>query len=209
MGNLNISKVMISGVATNCYFLTNADTLGTIVVDPGGQPDRILSHIEASGLKPVAILLTHGHFDHIMAVNELKAEFGIPVYAGIDEKNLLNDGNANLSAMYTDEYVTEADTYLSDGDVVELAGIRIKVMSTPGHTGGSVCYLVEGDGVLISGDTLFYGSVGRTDFPTGSDVAMKKSIRERLALLPDETVVYPGHGRATTIGMERQSNPWF
>jgi glyoxylase-like metal-dependent hydrolase (beta-lactamase superfamily II) len=200
---------MISGVATNCYFLTNADTLGTIVVDPGGQPDRILSHIEAGGLKPVAILLTHGHFDHIMAVNELKAEFGIPVYAGIDEKNLLNDGNANLSAMYTDEYVTEADTYLSDGDEVELAGIRIKVMSTPGHTGGSVCYLVEGDGVLISGDTLFYGSVGRTDFPTGSDVAMKKSIRERLALLPDETVVYPGHGRATTIGMERQSNPWF
>jgi glyoxylase-like metal-dependent hydrolase (beta-lactamase superfamily II) len=200
---------MISGVATNCYFLTNADTLGTIVVDPGGQPDRILSHIEAVGLKPVAILLTHGHFDHIMAVNELKAEFGIPVYAGIDEKNLLNDGNANLSAMYTDEYVTEADTYLSDGDEVELAGIRIKVMSTPGHTGGSVCYLVEGDGVLISGDTLFYGSVGRTDFPTGSDVAMKKSIRERLALLPDETVVYPGHGRATTIGIERQSNSWF
>jgi glyoxylase-like metal-dependent hydrolase (beta-lactamase superfamily II) len=144
-----------------------------------------------------------------MAVNELKAEFGIPVYAGIDEKNLLNDGNANLSAMYTDEYVTEADTYLSDGDEVELAGIRIKVMSTPGHTGGSVCYLVEGDGVLISGDTLFYGSVGRTDFPTGSDVAMKKSIRERLALLPDETVVYPGHGRATTIGIERQSNSWF
>ena len=154
-----------------------------------------------------AILLTHGHFDHIYAVNDLKKRLDVPVYAYADEAVLMGDSWMNRSKAWAEAMTVKPDILLHDGDELDLAGFHIRVIHTPGHTAGSCCYYFEEEKILIAGDTLFYESYGRTDLDTGSEAAIMRSLREQLFLLPDDVEVYPGHGDSTTIGHEKKYNP--
>ena len=206
MGDLRITALELGDLQTNCYLLTNVRTSETLIADPADSFHIIMEKCSAMGFKPVAALLTHGHFDHIMAAADVKGAFQIPIYAGIAEKALLQDARLNGSLMTGVEITLTADTWVSDGETLSLAGLQMKVICTPGHTAGSVCYYFEDENVLISGDTLFRGSFGRTDFPTGSFPALAQSITGKLFSLPDATQVYPGHGARTTIANEKKNN---
>ena len=154
------------------------------------------------------MLITHGHFDHIMGANELREKAGVKIYASELEKDLLASSELNVSNQIGRNYTVEADVYLKDDEKVTINGIEIKMISTPGHTAGSCCYLIESEKLLIAGDTLFAGSCGRTDLPTGSGGMLDRSLKEKLMRLDDEIKVYPGHGESTTIGYERKHNPF-
>ena len=158
--------------------------------------------------KPVGILLTHGHFDHIMAADEVRKKYNIPIYASEKEETTLLNPRVNLSAFGRGNCTLDADVYLKDLEVVEMAGFSVQMIETPGHTVGSCCYYLKDEGVLFSGDTVFQGSVGRTDFPEGSTAAIVRSLHRLLDALPDETEVYPGHDASTTIGYEKRYNPF-
>ena len=207
--NLAIRMMVLGPVQTNCFFLINEDTKEVLVIDPADHAQKIIEWMKSENLKPVAILLTHGHFDHIMGVEGIRKEYGIPVYASRDEVDVLAKPQLNVSTMMGAYLSMNADELFCDGDVLELAGMKLKVISTPGHTIGSVCFYIEEEKVLISGDTLFEASVGRTDFPTGSSRQLIESIKTRLFILPDDTSVFPGHGGTTSIGYEKLHNLFF
>ena len=203
MGKLKVSCIAVGEIETNCYLLHPEGAAETLIVDPGDEARRIRQRIEADELKPVAILLTHGHFDHILAVGTLRKMYpGIPVYACRDEKDVLSDPYLNASFMSRFEPVT-ADVWLREGDELDLAGLHFKVLQTPGHTIGSICLYFEEDKILVAGDTLFFTGFGRTDLPTGSMAQLKKSLERLLLTLPEDVIVLPGHGRTTTIGFEK------
>ena len=206
--NLAIRMMVLGPVQTNCFFLINEDTKEVLVIDPADHAQKIIEWMKSENLKPVAILLTHGHFDHIMGVEGIRKEYGIPVYASRDEVDVLAKPQLNVSTMMGAYLSMKADELFCDGDVLELAGMKLKVISTPGHTIGRVCFYIEEEKVLISGDTLFEASVGRTDFPTGSSRQLIESIKTRLFILPDDTSVFPGHGGTTSIGYENIHNPF-
>ena len=206
---MKIQSYVLGMVSTNCYIIFNESTNEALIIDPPDQAPALKVKIEELDLSPVAILLTHGHFDHIMAAGDLAAAFGIPVLAGEDEKALLEDYNLNGSRMVRKNYTLSADRFLKDKEELTLGGMRIKVIHTPGHTAGGVCYYFEEDKVLISGDTLFLESIGRTDLPTGDQYTLLESIRRKLMVLPEEVFVYPGHGDKTTIGYEKIHNPYI
>lgn len=203
-----IQSMVVGEVMTNCYFLQNPETKELIIIDPGACADRIREKVSAMEGKPAAILLTHGHFDHIMAVDSLRAYYGCPVYAEKHEREVLENPRKNLTAMTGSAATVTPDRYLTDGAEITLAGFRIRVMHTPGHTCGGCCYYLPDEKVLFSGDTLFAGSCGRTDFPTASMTDMIASLRRILTELPDDTAVYPGHNMATTIRAEKEFNPY-
>lgn len=199
----------VGDLGTNCFLLINEDTKELLVVDPGGQGKRLAERITDHGFTAKGILLTHGHFDHTDGMEDLKASLPNPVkaYALDKEEKLLEDPSLNLSGGFgIGGRSYKADEFFRDGETVTLAGLTFKVIATPGHTPGSCCFYFEEDGVLISGDTLFEQSVGRTDFPGGSMQALVSSIKEKLFVLPDETLVLPGHMGTTTIGDEKQGN---
>lgn len=194
-------------MGANCYFLINNETSQCIIVDPGDEAHEIKKTVTEKNLQPVAVLLTHGHFDHIMASDDIRKEYGISIYAGEKETDLLARPSVNLSSYFGSSYILKDTVPVADGQLLDLAGISIKVIATPGHTQGGVCYYIESQGILITGDTLFCGSFGRTDFPTGDTAGLIASIENRLFTLPDDTVCYPGHGDETTIGWEKKNNP--
>ena len=206
---MELKQVVVGPVGTNCYILQNQDTKEAVLVDPGDSPKRLQHEIEALGAVPVAILLTHGHFDHIMAVNELTAVYkNVKVYACEAERELIASPSKNCCGMIGRTYTVQPDVYVTDGENMELAGIAFEVIATPGHTIGSCCYYIPEEGVLFSGDTIFAESVGRTDLPTGSMGTLVRSVRRVLEMLPDETVIYPGHEHATSIKHEKRYNPF-
>ena len=180
-----------------------------VVIDLGSTQQRIIDYIKQNHSSCSGILLTHGHFDHIMAVDKVSQKYGIDVYASELEKELLADEMLNGSGEYRRDCVVIDYKELVDGQILELAGITIKVISTPGHTVGSACYLIESAKVLFSGDTLFRDSVGRTDLATGNEKDIIYSLNNKLMLLPDDIAVYPGHGQSTTIGYERENNEFI
>lgn len=201
--------MVIGTVQTNCYFVYKENEKETIVIDPADQGEKIYQKLIDQGLEITAVLLTHGHFDHIFGCQEIKELSGAKVYAYIGEQSLLNDSTLNVSAQIGRPYTVEADTYLQDGEELVIGDFKIKVIATPGHTSGSCCFYFEDAGILVSGDTLFEESVGRSDLPTGSGSQLSRSVKEKLFVLPDETAVFPGHGDSTTIGHEKQYNPFF
>lgn len=204
-----LKQFAVGPVRTNCYMVQNADTKELVLVDPGDSPKRLQQEIEALEGIPSAILLTHGHFDHIMAVNELKEVYkDIKIYVCEAEKELVASPSKNCCGMIGRIYSVQPDVYVSDGEKLKLAGIDFEVIATPGHTIGSCCYYVPEEKILFSGDTIFAESVGRTDLPTGSMGTLVRSVKKVLNMLPDETVIYPGHDHATSIQHEKRYNPF-
>ena len=205
---LKIGKIVMGSVQTNCYFLYQEDSKKIIVVDPADRGEYLFNAFTEAGLEVAAILLTHGHFDHIWGCNQLRELAGVQVFAFEDERELCESAKLNVSADVGRPYTATVDWYLKDGETVTIEGMEFKVIWTPGHTQGSCCYYFEKDNILISGDTLFEGSVGRSDLPTGDGKLLSRSLKERLMILPDETMVFPGHGNGTTIGDEKKYNPF-
>ena len=207
MADLEIFRKTLGDLATNCYIIVNHETNECIVFDPAAEAETLKEIFDTPSFCLKAIFLTHGHYDHIGAVQELKEAYGVPVYASKEEnEQVLGKVGVNLSAMFGKPVTLQADEVLKDGQKVDIIGTTIICILTPGHTAGGMCYYNEELESLIAGDTLFCGSMGRTDFPTGSEGVLLRSIREKLYVLPDETKVFPGHMDSTTIGWEKESN---
>jgi glyoxylase-like metal-dependent hydrolase (beta-lactamase superfamily II) len=203
----SIAGLTVGAFQENCYLLTETDSNRCVVIDPGAEPDRIISAIERSGAVPEAIWLTHAHLDHIGAISGLRRRFAMPVYLHpLDEP--LYTMASRQAALYglPFEQPEPADRTLGEGDVMELGALRFAVMHVPGHAPGHVIF--HGHGVALVGDCLFAGSIGRTDLPLSNPRDLATSL-ERIVGLPDETVVYPGHGPITTIGTEATTNPFL
>jgi len=207
MGKLDVQYRVLGLLNTNTYFLINKETQEGLVVDPADCADYIVNQFRLRGFKLCGILLTHGHFDHIYGVNQLRELSQAPVYAYTSEEALLADDYFNRSSVWAEGITVKPDVLLKDNQELTLAGMNFKVLHTPGHTEGSCCYYFPEDSTLIAGDTLFFESYGRTDLSTGSDSSMQHSLHDILFKLPPETAVYPGHGEPTTIEHELQFNP--
>lgn len=207
-----IKTVVVGPVMTNCYLIGNPETKELLIFDPGADADGIKEAITATGMNPVAIFLTHGHFDHVGAVLNLKTEYGIPVIAGTEEQEVLSNLDYILPPLFRDSVpnyssmLIEPDRFVTHEELLELAGLYITCLHTPGHTAGSYSYFFPAENMVVSGDTLFMESVGRTDFPTGDNETLIKAITEVLYELPEDTTVLPGHGPATNIGYEKKYN---
>lgn len=209
MSELKIGRITLGVCQTNFYFVYEEGKKEVIAFDPADKGAYLYEKLKENGFAVKGICLTHGHFDHIWGVEELKEQSGAKVYAYEGEKDVCESVSLNVSKSVGRPYTVTPDVLLRDGETVEIAGITAKLIATPGHTHGSCCYYFEKDGILISGDTLFQESVGRTDLPTGSMSELIRSVREKLMVLPDEVKVYPGHGEQTTIGYEREYNPFL
>lgn len=203
---VKVSTVTVGPIQTNCYIVYTGKNQG-IIIDPGFEAGRIKDRVKALNVVPEAVLLTHGHFDHISAAEEMRSTYGVKIYASVLEKETLQDINMNLTYEATGNPVSlHGDEFLNDGEEISPAGIKIRCISTPGHTCGGMCFFLPDDGVLFSGDTLFRGSCGRTDFPGGSEKDIISSIRDKLFVLPEDTKVFPGHGEPTSIAYEKKNN---
>lgn len=206
--SLKIGRIVMGMCQTNCYFVYEEGKKDAIVFDPADKGDILFRKLTDAGFTVRAMLLTHGHFDHIWGVNKLRDLSGAKVYAYEGEKELCEDAVKNVSGQAGREETVVADVYLKDGEEITVAGMTCKLIATPGHTQGSCCYYFETDKLLISGDTLFQESVGRTDLPTGNYSALIHSVQDKLMSLSDDVKVYPGHGDETSIGHERKYNPF-
>jgi hydroxyacylglutathione hydrolase len=204
---MQVIKLEVGRLGTNCYLAYDANR-NAVVVDPGDDAERILDEIHKHSLQVTDILLTHGHFDHILAADEVRRETGAKIVACEKELPLLSKGKNNLSIFYGSAVTVECDKTVSEGDKIQCGSMEFQVLETPGHTPGGVCYYSP-EGILFSGDSLFRESIGRTDFPGGSFEALITSVREKLLCLSDDTRVLPGHEEESTIGHEKQANPFI
>ena len=212
MQELIVITNQLGDFMTNCYTVYNAVTRDAVLIDPACNARFLNNILVNEQLNCIAILLTHGHYDHIGALPELMELVGhkVPIYASAEEEDVLNDPRKNLSTMLSGQMVTvKADILLQDDQEIELLDTKLRCFLVPGHTKGGMCYYFAENGILFSGDTLFARSIGRSDFPTGDGIKLVKSIKEKLMTLPDETIVYPGHNERTTIGKERSANPFI
>lgn len=204
---MKVKRLQAGVYAANCYIVHDDEGNG-IVVDPAGDIEDIMDYLDEKDVKVAAIVLTHGHGDHIGGVMELREKLNVPVMVHKDDEDMVGDGALNLStSMPMGEVHFRPDKLLDDGHLIKVGSKEIRVIHTPGHTRGGICLLV--DQILITGDTLFQGSIGRTDLYGGDFDMLMTSIMERLMVLPDETIVYPGHGGQSTIGAEKRSNPFI
>jgi len=210
---MKIKKLVVGPLQANCYVVWDRAGGSAAIIDPGGDPEEIISVVDDEKLKPVVLINTHGHIDHIAANRAIKERYDIPLLIHREDSASLTDPGLNLSAMGFGQLDSPpSDRELQDGDEISVGEIMLKVISTPGHTPGGICLLIsrsDQPDVIITGDTLFAGGVGRTDFPGGSWNLLMESIRNRLLSFPDETIILPGHGPHSTIGEERKSNPFL
>ena len=204
-------RIPLGPLQTNAYILTNSNKK-CLIFDPGGDGQRLNTILRQQGLIPVAVLLTHAHFDHIGAIDDVKANWDVPVYIHEKEKNWLKDPALNGSAYFIpgQEILSKAEpTILPKEGSIEISDFHLELYYTPGHSPGSVSYYNQELGVVFSGDALFQGSIGRTDLPGGSHEQLLSSIHKKLLTLPEETIVLSGHGPETTIEAEMDSNPFL
>ncbi len=205
---MKIEKILEPSFGENMYILVDEETKKCAVVDPGGAEDKILNYIKNNGLTLEYILLTHGHGDHIGAVKSIREKTGAKVIAHIDEKELLNDNRKNLSCMmpHCGPQELDADIYVNDKEKLTLGNLKLSFIHTPGHTKGGMCIRVNDD--MFTGDTLFAGSIGRTDFIGGSYKELEKSLK-KLSKYENDVKIHPGHGPSSTLGIEKTSNPYM
>lgn len=190
----------------NCYIVYDEASKEGFVIDPGGDAEGIFDAISSRGIKVKFILLTHGHFDHTGGVNELKSKLNVPAYISEKDKYLIS-GEHSLDYILLHSDKVEIDGFIKDGDILHFGGEELEIIETPGHTPGGVTVKVKD--ALFTGDTLFAGSVGRSDLPGGSHEMLIQSIKDKLVDFPDDTVVYPGHGPSSTMGREKAYNPFL
>lgn len=203
-----LETLCLGPLETNCYILAKDINSGAIIIDPGGQARKIKAVLEQHHLKPVAVINTHGHYDHIGCDDK----FGVPVYVHIDDLALLIDPSKNLSSVFSLGYAVKSEIKtVEEGDVIKEAGFALKVIHLPGHTPGGMGLLLEGSAekVLFTGDALFCGGVGRSDLAGGDGELLIRSIKEKLLVLDADTVIYPGHGPSSTIGREKEHNEFL
>lgn len=207
--NIELKYAVIGSIGTNCYILKNTQTNEGVMIDTADNYDAAVSFIDRCNCTLKAILLTHGHYDHMTVARDIADKYGVKIYACEYEKHTLANPDINLSShMGRGGIRMSADYWIKDGEELDIAGIKILAIHTPGHTEGGMSYYVKDLSSLFSGDTLFAESVGRTDFPTGSMSQIVSSVKDKLFKLPDDTVVYPGHGEGTSIAHEKAYNPF-
>ena len=215
MSKMKITNYVVGMLQTNCYIVINEEKKECFIIDPGASGKQLAENIRQDGLTPVAVLLTHGHFDHVDAAKTLAEEFDIKIYAHEKEESTLKYPDKNASSMVRVGESYAADVFFKDEEVITLADFEIKVLHTPGHTEGGCCYYIPTEDVIFTGDTLFAGCVGRTDLPGGSMSQIVRSVREKLLTLNEagnletDIMVYPGHNEPTTIETERMENPYL
>jgi len=208
MKQMEFITVVVGPLETNCYLAYCPETRECVVVDPGAQPDQIIKAINENNLHPVAIVNTHGHVDHIGANQDIKDKFAVPLFIHQDDVPILEQAHlGELSFFLQARPSPPPDKFLVEGLEVTFGQQRLKILHTPGHTPGSVSLL--GDGLIFSGDTLFNGGVGRTDLPGGDWSQLRASLIEKILTLPEETIVLPGHGPMTSVGQEKNDNPFL
>ncbi len=204
---LKIRSVTVGALATNCYLVGADDADCIVMIDPGGEPEVLLEEAREMGKRVEAILLTHGHVDHIAGAGEIQRATGAKVYAHAADAAMTKKPDPYWASLVGGVEACGVDVELGDGDELHLAGLDISVMHTPGHSPGGVCFITAD--ALFCGDTLFAGSIGRTDLPGADTQAMNASLRRLASTLPDETRVFPGHGPATTMRQEKAGNPFL
>jgi len=207
---LIIERLVVGPLQTNCYIVGDEVSREGIVIDPGGDADLILETVRRLKLNVKLVVNTHGHFDHIMANREVMEATGAPLAIHSDDANMLTNPLRSFALLVGKIHPSPpATVLLEEGSTVEVGSIKLQVLHTPGHSAGSISLWCANDKVVFSGDVLFNMGIGRTDFPGASQRVLLRSIQEKLLTLPDETVVYPGHGPQTTIGVERAHNPFL
>jgi glyoxylase-like metal-dependent hydrolase (beta-lactamase superfamily II) len=204
MSDFTVERLEVGPMGANCYVVTDRETKNTFLIDPGGEPGRIKNVLKKNGLNLKFIINTHGHGDHILG----NGYFDVPIYIHRLEKDFLTDPDRNLSGMFGFFLKTsKAAKLLEDGEKILLDNLELEIIHTPGHTPGGIS--IKLDGAVFTGDTLFAGGIGRTDLPAGDEALLLKSIKEKLFVLDDGVIIYPGHGPESTIGEEKMSNPFF
>lgn len=205
---IQVRQIVTGTIEENCYIVYK-DTIA-LIIDPGDETSKIKNEIEELGVRPIAILLTHAHFDHIGSLEDIRVDYDVPVYISPKEKDWLGDPVKNLS--FSNPFsvtANPAEEFFTPNEKLSINGFPFEVVPTPGHSPGGVSFIFHDDRFVISGDALFKGSVGRTDLPGSQPEILLDGIREHLFSLPDDYAVYPGHGRDTTIGYEKHTNPYF
>ena len=200
--------IIVGALETNCYLAYCPETMACAVIDPGAEPEKIFPEITRLKLKPALILNTHGHFDHTGANRDVKERFDVPLLIHAKDGPMLGSfGELELGFLTGARDSPPADRFIEDSEEIAIGNSRLRVLHTPGHSPGSVSFL--SDGFLFSGDTLFWGGVGRTDLPGGSWKELESSIRSKIMTLPEDLIVLPGHGPHTTVGQEKNLNPFI
>lgn len=208
---MKIMYMVLGPFMTNTYILYNEETMEGLVVDPSFTPDHYIKAIQDKKIRLLSIFLTHAHVDHMAGMNELRRAFpDAKMYMDKRDRPFLQDAERNLSSMFpVPTLVDDADVWVKDGDEIETCGYTFRVIDTAGHTPGGISFYLQKEGIVFTGDSIFQGSIGRTDFPGGSMKELTGSIKKNLFSLPDSTVVLSGHGNQTTIGEEKRSNPFL
>ena len=203
-GEAILKKIVVGGMKANCYIFGDPKTKEVFIIDPGGDHHKIKALIDKYDLKIKAVINTHGHIDHISANRYLD----YPIWIHKEDATFLQDSKKNLSSLFGfDLKSPAADRLLEEGEVLKIGELSLEVIHTPGHTPGSIC--LKTDSILFSGDILFYDGIGRSDFPHGSEKTLFQSLKDKVLVQDDNTVIYPGHGPITTIGREKKSNPFL
>ena len=204
-----VTTLSVGPIGTNCYVVGCEETLEGVIVDPGGNAERILAAVEEMGLMTRYVVNTHAHFDHVTANRELVEVTGAVLVLHPDEVPILKMGGGAQWFGFPADPSPDPGLLVREGDTLPVGQLSFRIMHTPGHSPGHIVLYEENEGVLFDGDVLFHRGIGRSDLPGGSHAALVQSIREKILTLPDETVVYSGHGPATTVGEEKRLNPWL
>lgn len=202
-----LESLIVGPIWTNCFVIGDEKTCEGTIIDPGGDPGEIMRVVKNTGLDIKFIIATHGHFDHISAINQLKKKLECDFLIHKDDLLFVRESKRAAKIWDFDiEQVPDPDKHVNEGDVLNLGAIELRILHTPGHSPGGISIYIQGEKVLFSGDTLFQSSIGRTDLPMGSMEDLARSIKNKLYALPEDTIVYTGHGTQTTIGEEKKYN---